>query len=76
MEVATPRTMHRYTLSPEGAIYGFSQTVNQAALMRLSQETRIKGLFLAGAWTRPGGGVHGCFISGIEAAELALKFLR
>ncbi|MCK9614488.1 MAG: NAD(P)/FAD-dependent oxidoreductase [Candidatus Omnitrophica bacterium] len=73
MEVATPKTMYRYTLSPEGAIYGFAHSVKQSGIFRLSQETCIKGLFLAGAWTRPGAGVHACFISGLDAAELALK---
>jgi len=73
MEVATPKTMYRYTLSPEGAIYGFAHTVMQSGIFRLDQETRIKGLYLAGAWTRPGAGVHACFISGFDAAELVLK---
>jgi len=75
MEIATPRTMYRYTLSPEGAIYGFSHSVKQSGILRLSQETCVKGLYLAGAWTRPGAGVHACFISGFDAAEFALKFL-
>ncbi|MFH0763133.1 MAG: NAD(P)/FAD-dependent oxidoreductase [Candidatus Omnitrophota bacterium] len=76
MEIATPKTIARFGPSPEGAIYGFAQTVNQAGIKRLAQVTKIKGLFLAGAWTRPGGGVHACFISGIQAAELALRFLK
>lgn len=75
-EIATPRTMARYGASPQGAIYGFAQTVPQASINRLDQATKIKGLFLAGAWTRPGGGVHGCFVSGNDAADLALKYLR
>ncbi|MDD4894730.1 MAG: FAD-dependent oxidoreductase, partial [Candidatus Omnitrophica bacterium] len=75
-ELATPRTMERYTLSTQGAIYGFAQTVKQSGINRLAQKTKIKGLFLAGAWTMPGGGVHPCFLSGLSAAELALKFLR
>jgi len=74
-EIATPRTMKRYTLSPDGAIYGFAHTVMQSSIFRLDQETCIKGLFLAGAWTRPGAGVHACFVSGFDAAELALKRL-
>lgn len=74
-EAATPLTMQRYSLSPEGAAYGFAQTVPQAAMNRLSQETCVKNLLLAGAWTFPGGGVHGCFFSGMQAAELALKSL-
>ncbi len=76
MEIATPRTMKRFTSSSDGAIYGFAQTVRQAGINRLGQETRIKGLYLAGAWTRPGGGIHACFVSGMEAAELALGYLR
>ncbi len=76
MEIATPRTMLRFSSSSEGAIYGFAQTVGQAGINRLGQETRIKGLYLAGAWTRPGGGIHACFVSGMEAADLALRSLR
>lgn len=76
MEAATPRTMQRYAAAPEGAIYGFAQTVGQSVIRRLPQQTAIKGLFLAGAWTRPGGGAHACFISGMEAGRLALKHLQ
>ena len=76
MEVATPRTFERYTLSPEGAIYGFAQTVEQSGIRRLPQETPVSGLFLAGAWTRPGHGVHAWFISGMEAAGLVSGWLR
>lgn len=75
MEMATPKTMHSYTLSPEGAIYGFAQTLSQSGINRLAQETKIKGLFLSGAWTSPGGGVHACFISGITAADLVFRYL-
>jgi prolycopene isomerase len=76
IEAATPRTMSRFSASPEGAIYGFAQTPKQSGINRLSQETKVKGLFLTGAWTRPGGGIHACFISGIDAADLALKYLK
>jgi prolycopene isomerase len=76
IEAATPRTMQRYSESSEGAIYGFAQTVSQSGKNRLPQETPIQGLFLCGAWTIPGAGVFGCFISGLQAAELALRYLR
>lgn len=75
MEVATPCTMERYGSSPEGAIYGFAHSVNQSGINRLSQKTLVKGLFLAGAWTMPGAGVHGCFVSGSDAAALVLHYL-
>jgi len=76
MEVATPKTMSRFGSSPEGAIYGFAQTIEQSGINRLTQKTKIKGLFLAGAWTEPGGGIHACFLSGIDAADLALRYLK
>jgi len=76
VEVASPYTMYKYTFSAEGAIYGFAQTLNQSGLLRLGQETKIKGLFLAGAWTQPGAGVHACFLSGFNAADLVLDFLK
>ncbi|MBM3245353.1 MAG: NAD(P)/FAD-dependent oxidoreductase, partial [Candidatus Omnitrophica bacterium] len=76
MEIATPLTMQRYGSSPEGAIYGFAETVQQSSMGRLAQDTQIKGLFLAGAWTRPGPGFHGCFVSGRDAAELVMRFLK
>jgi prolycopene isomerase len=76
VEAATPMTMERYGSSPEGAIYGFDQTIDQSGIMRFPQETKVKGLFLAGAWTLPGGGAHACVVSGIQAAELALKYLK
>lgn len=75
-EAATPLTIQRFGLSPEGAIYGFAQTVKQSGINRLAQKTAVGGLFLTGAWTRPGHGAHGCFVSGIEAADLALGYLR
>jgi prolycopene isomerase len=68
--------MFRYTLNTDGAIYGFSQTVKQSGMNRLSQETDVKGLLLSGSWTQPGGGVSACFISGIDAADIALKLLK
>jgi prolycopene isomerase len=76
MEAATPITVRRYGTSPEGAIYGFAQTPEQALTRRLPQKTRVKGLFLAGAWTQPGAGIHSCLVSGIEAAGLALRYLK
>ncbi len=76
LEVGTPLTMERFASLPQGAVYGFSQTVAQSSINRLSQETLIKGLFLCGAWTKPGCGVHGCVVSGRDAADLVLKFLK
>jgi len=76
MEMGTPMTMERFGSAPSGAIYGIAETVAQSGINRMDQDTKIKGLFLCGAWTKPGCGVHACFISGGDAAYLALKFLK
>jgi len=63
-EAATPLTNIRYTLNSNGAIYGFEQIPDNAFMNRISNETPIKGLYLASAWGDPGGGYSGVLISG------------
>ncbi|MFA5063596.1 MAG: NAD(P)/FAD-dependent oxidoreductase [Candidatus Omnitrophota bacterium] len=76
MEIATPKTMERYGSSPEGAIYGFAQTPAQSVLRRTGYCTQVRGLYLTGAWTQPGAGVHACFVSGVDAADTVLRYLK
>jgi phytoene desaturase len=64
----TPSTMHRYTQNTQGAIYGWDASPRSLAT-RLSMETPIPGLFLAGHWTRPGGGLYAVVTSGQIAAK-------
>src|SRR5207253_6173247 len=66
-EGATPRTMERYTRNTGGAIYGWELTPAQVGPGRLGGVTPIAGLYLAGHWTRPGGGIYGVVLSGIDA---------
>ena len=68
-ELGTPRTMERYTSNPNGAVYGYSQTVNQAGRHRLTSNTPVNNLFLVGAWVNPGGGYEGSISSGMTAAQ-------
>jgi len=51
---------------PEGAIYSFDQSINTK---RPYFKTPIKGLYLVGASTFPGGGVKAAVISGIICAN-------
>ena len=74
-EAATPLTNMRYTANPEGAIYGYEQTLENAFINRLKQKTPIKGLYLASAWTNPGGGFNPCLNSGANAFKHLLKDL-
>ena len=64
VEGATPRTMERYTLNQEGALYGWEPSPDQVAGSRPAHRTPLPGLYLAGHWTRPGGGVYGAVASG------------
>lgn len=75
MEAATPLTNIRYTGNPEGAIYGYEQSMDNAFMTRLEQRTPIKGLYLASAWTKPGGGYRPCLVSGADAFKALVKDL-
>lgn len=71
-ELGTARTVERYTLNPGGAVYGFAQTPENETMMRPSPASPIKGLYIASAWGRPGGGFTGAILSGYIAARKIL----
>ncbi len=64
-EIGTPLTNLRYTGHHRGAIYGWDQTVNNSGSTRVGNETPIKNLYLAGAWSRPGHGFGAVIPSGL-----------
>ena len=68
---ASPLTNWAYTGNTEGALYGFEQSMDNAYMTRIQNETPVKGLYLASAWGNPGGGFVGA-LSGGEAAFKAL----
>ena len=65
-EASTPLTNVRYTGNYRGAIYGWNQTLDNCEPRRLPHDTPIKNLYLAGAWTRPGGGYAAVIPSGLQ----------
>ncbi|MFB0502763.1 MAG: phytoene desaturase family protein [Candidatus Bathyarchaeia archaeon] len=68
-EMATPKTIQRYTLNPNGSVYGFAQTPDQAGSFRIRQkDAHIDNLYYASAWTFPGGGFTGAIESGYLCA--------
>lgn len=73
IEIATPITMEEYTNNYKGSVLGFSQSVFQSGIWRLSQKTPIKNLYLANAWTWLGGGISCTMYSGERVAEEILK---
>jgi len=72
-ETATPLTNWRYTRNPEGAIYGFEQSMDNAYMNRINNRTPVKGLYLASAWGNPGGGFVGALRGGESAFEKAME---
>jgi phytoene desaturase len=70
-DLASPLDFERRLLHPQGAIYALQQDLTAQAVFRPNARSRsIKGLYLAGASTHPGGGVPTCIGSGIIAAGL------
>ena len=65
-EIGTPLTNLRYTANSRGAIYGWDQTLDNSGIRRLGNATPIRNLYLAGAWTRPGGGYSAVLASGLQ----------
>lgn len=72
-EAATPLTLERYTLNYKGAAYGWAHVPDQVGANRLQPRTHIKGLYLAGHWTTPGGGTIAVAWSGKITAEMIIK---
>ena len=72
-ETATPLTNWYYTRNPEGAVYGFEQSVDNAFMNRIKNRTPVKGLYLASAWGNPGGGYSGALRGGERTFEQVMK---
>ena len=67
-EVATPKTIIRFTSNTAGSVYGFAQTKEQSATKRLRNNFLLPNLYFASAWAFPGGGFEGSIMAGFLAA--------
>jgi len=72
-DAATPLTNRRFTGNTGGAIYGFDQTVDNAFMNRLEVKTPLPGLYLASAWSNPGGGYGGVLLGGKGACKSMIE---
>ncbi|MGR9115347.1 MAG: phytoene desaturase family protein, partial [Gammaproteobacteria bacterium] len=72
IEGGSPATMHRYTGNYQGAAYGWDVLPSQVGPARIANQSPIQGLYFAGHWTTPGGGVYGVSVSGLQAAQKVL----
>jgi phytoene desaturase len=74
-EFSTPADFEKRLLSPEGAIYALRQDVPHAICFRPAARSKsIKGLYLVGASTHPGGGIPVVTASAMNAADLIAKY--
>ena len=67
-EVATSKTIKRFTSNTAGSVYGFAQTKKQSGTKRLRNNFLLPNLYFASAWAFPGGGFEGAIMAGFLAA--------
>ena len=65
MEVATSLSVKRFTLNPEGAVYGFAQNPGKSTDYL---NTLPENIHIASAWGKSGGGFSGAIYSGYMTA--------
>jgi len=75
MEAATPLTNVRYTRNPEGAIYGYPNSIDNSFMNRIPNTTPVKGLYLAGGWGKFSGSYVGAIMGGRNTSKMILKGL-
>jgi len=76
IEAGSPTTMQRYTLNTNGAAYGWAVSPEQIGANRIANKSPIDGLYFAGHWTTPGGGVYGVSYSGAQTAQKILGLAK
>ena len=74
IEGGSPQTLRRYTANEQGAAYGWDVAPDQIGPMRVQNQSPLSGLYFAGHWTTPGGGIYGVSVSGVKAAQAVLGF--
>jgi phytoene dehydrogenase-like protein len=74
--VASPYTMHRYTLNYKGASYGWSGLPSQIIVPGLRRPSFLDSFYLVGHWTTLGVGVSGVAYVGYDTAKIILKKSR
>ncbi|WP_138429740.1 phytoene desaturase family protein [Fodinibius saliphilus] len=74
-ETITPKDFYKRYRSNKGSIYGTSSNSKMAAFLRPRNKSRsVKGLYLVGGSTHPGGGIPLVTLSAFHACELISRF--
>lgn len=69
---ASAKTAWRFTRNTAGAMLGWEMSPEQLGDGRPAVRTPVDDLYLAGHWTRPGGGITPVIVSALRAAEAVL----
>jgi prolycopene isomerase len=72
-ELATPSTITKFTLSRQGAIFGWGKSKHQRWMAKMGPNTPIQGLYLTGQWTPQIHGVYGTTRSGRKTFEYIIN---
>ncbi|MCE3039093.1 phytoene desaturase family protein [Helicobacter anatolicus] len=72
IELATPKTIERYTRTRKGAIYGYDQDREGFIGRERFKSKSIKNLYFASAFGFPGGGFTGAILGGYRTAKKIL----
>ena len=67
---ASPLTNRHWTGNREGATMGFSLTTDNSFFTRIDNHTPIKGLYIAGQWANPSGGLFGTALAARRTVQL------
>jgi phytoene dehydrogenase-like protein len=67
---ASAMTSHRYTLNHRGAMLGWEMSPDQLGSDRPDICGPLRGMYLVGQWTRPGGGITPVIVSAMRVARL------
>ena len=66
-------TAEKYIKNYEGTASSWEDTIFQSGIFRLNQTNPIKNLFLTGHGSKPGGGIGGTLLSGLQVAKRILE---
>ena len=75
VDLATPRTLEKFTLKNKGAVAGPKQMLGQHMFNRLHTQSEWQNLYLCGESTIMGTGTPTVTTSGVSAANMILKKL-
>jgi phytoene dehydrogenase-like protein len=70
---ASAKTAHRFTLNDRGAMLGWEMSPDQLGAGRPDVSSPVRGLYLVGQWTRPGGGITPVIVSAMRVAGLITR---